>query len=384
MRVAPVLRIDRSMADRNPPEDDLSNLRRRVAKARGEASSTSRPPDSAASLAMRFGGEFGAAIIVGALLGYGVGLLSPQRHPWGLLIGLGLGFVAGVVNVVRVAQRLQHRQSVRIPTRRRSRTTTIEDVSFVERPDPPVPHQCRWRSPLQIAGWDADVHECEPVHGRSASPSRAGFMAWAMRRAGAGAGPRAIGGREDLRLRPFGMVTDAAGEEGVKRFFPFVFTLFMFMFAANMLGMFPYWFAPTSQIIITATMALMVFVTVLHRRLRQERLQVPQAVRALGRALVHSVVRGDHRDHLVLLASALATPFVCGPTCLPDTCAESVRRLRADDGRGRRRLDRSARPLPLVMTVALYALEFLVAFLQAYVFAMLTCIYLNDALHPGH
>ncbi len=40
--------------------------------------------------------------------------------------------------------------------------------------------------------------------------------------------------------------------------------------------------------------------------------------------------------------------------------------------------------LPLIMTVALYALEFLVAFLQAYVFALLTCIYLNDALHPGH
>jgi F-type H+-transporting ATPase subunit a len=40
--------------------------------------------------------------------------------------------------------------------------------------------------------------------------------------------------------------------------------------------------------------------------------------------------------------------------------------------------------LPLAMTVALYALEFLVAFLQAYVFALLTCIYLNDALHPGH
>ncbi|MDZ4778551.1 MAG: F0F1 ATP synthase subunit A, partial [Alphaproteobacteria bacterium] len=40
--------------------------------------------------------------------------------------------------------------------------------------------------------------------------------------------------------------------------------------------------------------------------------------------------------------------------------------------------------LPLGMTVALYALEFLVAFLQAYVFALLTCIYLNDALHPGH
>ena len=90
------------MADRNPPEDDLSNLRRRVAKARGEGSSTSRPPDSAASLAMRFGGEFGAAILVGALLGYGVDYFL-HSNPWGLIIGLVLGFAAGVMNVVRVA-----------------------------------------------------------------------------------------------------------------------------------------------------------------------------------------------------------------------------------------------------------------------------------------
>ncbi len=90
------------MADRTPPEDDLSNLRRRVAKAQGEAASTSRPPDSAASLALRFGGEFGAAILVGALLGYGADTFL-HTPPWGLVIGLGLGFVTGVVNVVRTA-----------------------------------------------------------------------------------------------------------------------------------------------------------------------------------------------------------------------------------------------------------------------------------------
>ena len=80
------------------------------------------------------------------------------------------------------------------------------------------------------------------------------------------------------------MVKDAAGEEGVKRFFPFVFTLFMFIFMANMLGMFPYFFTPTSQIIVTATMALMVFFTVHRRRLRQERAEILQAVRAVRRA----------------------------------------------------------------------------------------------------
>jgi ATP synthase protein I len=91
------------MADEKPPEDALSDLRRRVNAARGEGSSDAPPPQSPASLAMRYGGEFGAAIIVGALLGYGVDHFI-HTTPWGLVTGLGLGFVAGVVNVVRVAQ----------------------------------------------------------------------------------------------------------------------------------------------------------------------------------------------------------------------------------------------------------------------------------------
>jgi len=90
------------MADKHPPEDDLSNLRQRVAKARGSNSSPP-PSDSAASLALRFGGEFGAAVIVGALLGYGIGYWL-HAEAGGLLIGIGLGFATGVVNVVRVAR----------------------------------------------------------------------------------------------------------------------------------------------------------------------------------------------------------------------------------------------------------------------------------------
>lgn len=91
------------MADKDPPEDALSDLRRRVAAARKEGASPSPPPQSAASLALRFGGEFGAAIIVGALLGFGADHFL-HTEPWGLMIGVGLGFAAGVVNVVRVAQ----------------------------------------------------------------------------------------------------------------------------------------------------------------------------------------------------------------------------------------------------------------------------------------
>lgn len=90
------------MADKEPPEDALRDLRRRIDAARGEGAS-SPPPQSAASLALRFGGEFGAAIIVGALLGYGADYFL-HTGPWGLVIGFGLGFAAGVVNVVRTAQ----------------------------------------------------------------------------------------------------------------------------------------------------------------------------------------------------------------------------------------------------------------------------------------
>ena len=91
------------MADRKPPEDALSDLRRRVAEARGEGASNASPPQSAAGLALRFGGEFGAAIIVGALLGFGADYFL-HTSPWGLVIGFGLGFAAGIVNVVRTAQ----------------------------------------------------------------------------------------------------------------------------------------------------------------------------------------------------------------------------------------------------------------------------------------
>jgi ATP synthase protein I len=94
------------MADPDPPpkDDALSSLRGQVSAAQAKhAPPSSAPPDSAAGLAIRFGGEFGAAILVGALVGYGVDALA-HTGPWGLVVGLVLGFAAGVVNVVRVAQ----------------------------------------------------------------------------------------------------------------------------------------------------------------------------------------------------------------------------------------------------------------------------------------
>ncbi|MDX2276226.1 MAG: F0F1 ATP synthase subunit A [Hyphomonadaceae bacterium] len=180
-----------------------------------------------------------------------------------------------------------------------------------------------------------------------------------------------------------GMVKDSAGEEGVKKFFPFVFTLFLFIFAANMLGMFPYFFTPTSQIVVTAAMAVMVFLTVIIVGLAKNggkffKLFVPSGVPLplyfivtpieiisfFSRPLSHAVRLWANilAGHILLKVFASFVPMLIA--------AGSVYSILSI--------------LPLAMTVALYGLEFLVAFLQAYVFAILTCIYLNDALHPGH
>jgi ATP synthase protein I len=95
------------MAEQNPPPeaDPHRSLRRRLDAARGKrpGETPSRQEDSAASLALRFGGEFGAAILVGSLLGFAIDHFA-HTDPWGLVIGLGLGFAAGVTNVVRLAR----------------------------------------------------------------------------------------------------------------------------------------------------------------------------------------------------------------------------------------------------------------------------------------
>jgi ATP synthase protein I len=101
----PLFAYDRSMADsRKPPRDDaLAELRRKVDAARRSDVDANTPPENAARLAFKFGGEFGAAILVGAAIGYGIGYWV-HAPSWGLVVGLGLGFCAGVVNVMRTAQ----------------------------------------------------------------------------------------------------------------------------------------------------------------------------------------------------------------------------------------------------------------------------------------
>ena len=177
-------------------------------------------------------------------------------------------------------------------------------------------------------------------------------------------------------------IRSTAGAEGMK-FFPFVFSIFMFVLTLNMLGLIPYAFTVTSHIIVTAALAITVFLTVLIYGLWRHGLHffnlfVPKGVPIyilplivaievlsfLSRPISHSVrlFANMLAGHIALKVFASFIPLLAGLGIIGWAGAT----------------------LPLGMVIALTALELLVAFLQAYVFTILTCIYLNDTIHPGH
>jgi F-type H+-transporting ATPase subunit a len=179
-----------------------------------------------------------------------------------------------------------------------------------------------------------------------------------------------------------GMVRSAAGEHGMV-FFPMVFCLFLFILLCNLVGLIPHAFTVTSHIIVTVSLALLVFFTVVTVGIKENglhffKLFVPSGVPIyilplvvmieiisfLSRPLSHSV-----RLFANMLAGHITLNVFGGFVVMLLGAAGVVKVVAI---------------LPLAMTVGLDALELLVAFLQAYVFTMLTCMYLNDALHPGH
>jgi len=179
------------------------------------------------------------------------------------------------------------------------------------------------------------------------------------------------------------MLRSTAGAEGM-RFFPYVFTIFTFVLLCNLFGLIPFGFTVTSHIIITAALSLMVFFTVLGYGLIRHGLHffnlfVPKGVPIyilpmivaieilsfISRPISHSV-----RLFANMLAGHIALKVFAGFIILLGGALGAIGWVGG--------------VLPFAMIVALTALELLVAFLQAYVFAILTCIYLNDAIHPGH
>jgi F-type H+-transporting ATPase subunit a len=177
-------------------------------------------------------------------------------------------------------------------------------------------------------------------------------------------------------------IRSTAGEEGMK-FFPFVFSLFMFVLFANILGLIPYAFAVTSHLVITAALAIMVFVTVLvygfwKNGLRFLKLFVPSGIPIYILPLIVFIEVLSFLSRPISHSVRLFANILAGHITLK-VFAGFVTML---GGLGL--VGWLGAVLPLGLTVALTALELLVAFLQAYVFAILTCIYLNDAIHPGH
>jgi F-type H+-transporting ATPase subunit a len=178
------------------------------------------------------------------------------------------------------------------------------------------------------------------------------------------------------------MVKNVLGPEG-KPFFPLVFSLFSFVLAANMLGMFPYFFTVTSHVVVTASLAVFVVALVVVVGLAKHglgwfKLFVPHGVPVVILPFISLIEIISFLSRPVSLGLRLFGNMLAGHIVLK-VFAGFVVSLGALGFGGI--LGSIA---PLFMAVALTALEFLVAFLQAFVFAILTCVYLNDALHTHH
>lgn len=174
----------------------------------------------------------------------------------------------------------------------------------------------------------------------------------------------------------------SAGKEGM-RFFPLVFSLFMFILVANFFGMFPYFMTATSQIIVTFLLSMTVMLTVVGYGFAKHGfgflgLFVPSGVPMAVVPLVSAIEVISFLSRPISLSVRLFGNMLAGHITLKVFAGfvASMASLGA--------IGVGGAILPLVMTVGLTALEFLVAFLQAYIFTVLTCMYLNDALHPGH
>jgi len=179
-----------------------------------------------------------------------------------------------------------------------------------------------------------------------------------------------------------GTLRSSAGTEGM-RFFPLVFSLFMFVLVANLFGMFPYFFTVTSHIIVTFALAMLVILTVIiygfmKNGMKFLKLFVPSGVPGALIPLVTLIEVISFLSRPISLSVRLFANMLAGHITLK-VFSGFVVSLSAMGAVGI-----FGSILPLGMTVALTALEFLVAFLQAYVFTVLTCMYLNDAIHPSH
>ncbi len=169
------------------------------------------------------------------------------------------------------------------------------------------------------------------------------------------------------------LIRDTVGAEG-RKYFPVIFTLFMFVLFGNMLGMLPYAFTFTSHIVVTFAMALVVFLFVTVLALMKHGMHffsffVPPGAPIFMWPLLIPIEIISYLSRPISLSVRLFANMLAGHTLLK-VFAGFVVSLGIIGGW-----------LPFAFIVALTGLEILIAFLQAYVFTILTCLYINDALH---
>ncbi len=172
------------------------------------------------------------------------------------------------------------------------------------------------------------------------------------------------------------MISDTAGKKA-KPYFSFIFSLFIFVLFCNMVGMLPYSFTVTSHIIVTLAFAMFIFigVTILGFAIhgfKYLKIFVPSGVPIVLLPIIMIIEIISYLSRPVSLSVRLFANMMAGHTMLKVFGGFVIS------------LGLVAGWLPLTFSVALTGLEILVAFLQAYVFAILTCIYLNDALNLHH
>ena len=172
------------------------------------------------------------------------------------------------------------------------------------------------------------------------------------------------------------MISDTAGSKA-KPYFAFIFSLFMFVLFCNMFGMIPYAFTVTIHIIVTFILASFIFVGVtiigfIKHGFGYLKLFVPSGVPVVLLPLIVVIEIISYLSRPISLSVRLFANMMAGHTMMK-VFGGFVISLGIVGGW-----------LPLSFSVALTGLEILVAFLQAYVFAILTCIYLNDALNLHH
>ena len=246
-------------------------------------------------------------------------------------------------------------------------------------PDPIHQFEINRIIPLKIFGLDASFTNSSLLM-VLATGLVAGFLIMAMR--GGSLVPNRVQSVAEMSHEFLAnMVRDSIGEEGMK-YFPLVFTLFAFIFACNMLGMIPGSFTVTSHLAVTAALAALVFITVLvigfaKNGLHFLKLFVPSGVPIVILPVVVLIEVITFLSRPISHSERLFANMLAGHITLKVFGGFIVMLLGAGGWA-------ALSPLPLFGAIALSALELLVAFLQAYVFTMLTCMYLNDALHPGH